>query len=73
MIIDTSCQKFKICLFFLSFILSLLGCIFNICCKWLDLEDDVIIQLLKTLETDLLRCRRKNIKLISLIAAIILY
>lgn len=72
MIIDTSRQKFKICLFFpKDSFFSLLGCIFNIYGKWLDLEDNAMIHLLETLETDLLRCRRENIKFVLLIAAII--
>ena len=72
MIIDTSLQKFKICLFPpKDTLFSLLGCILNIYGKWLELEDNAMIHLLETLETDLLRCRREHVKFVLLIAAII--
>ena len=72
MIIDTSRQKFKICLFPPKDpFFSLLGCILNIYGKWLEPEDNAMIHLLETLETDLLRCRWEHVKFVLLIAAII--
>lgn len=74
MIIYIPCQELEICLLLPCFITPLvLGCIFNICCKWLYLEDDTVIQLLETLITYLLRCRQGNKKLIVLIVVIVLY